>query len=124
MITSFRSAKITMPAIVSMTPTAFSHSQLRTNASDVNSILSSLKSSVVYDRYINVSFGKQFDKERDCCSQSVARRINDAKPPGWRTLARDYGKWLRAGRDIRASSHWWEQEASRRNINARRTTSA
>ncbi|MEO8036095.1 MAG: Mu transposase C-terminal domain-containing protein, partial [Acidobacteriota bacterium] len=25
-----------------------------------------------------------------------------AQPPGWRTLARDYGKWLRAGRDIRA----------------------
>ena len=34
--------------------------------------------------------------------QSVSERINDAKPPGWRTLARDYGKWLRAGRDIRA----------------------
>ena len=33
---------------------------------------------------------------------SVSERINDAKPPGWRTLARDYGKWLRAGRDIRA----------------------
>jgi len=34
--------------------------------------------------------------------QSVSERINDAQPPGWRTLARDYGKWLRAGRDIRA----------------------
>jgi putative transposase len=34
--------------------------------------------------------------------QSVSERINDAKPPGWRTLARDYRKWLRAGRDIRA----------------------
>ena len=34
--------------------------------------------------------------------QSVSERIHDAKPPGWRTLARDYGKWLRAGRDIRA----------------------
>lgn len=34
--------------------------------------------------------------------RSVSERINDAKPPGWRTLARDYGKWLRAGRDIRA----------------------
>lgn len=34
--------------------------------------------------------------------QFVAERINDRKPPGWRTLARDYGKWLRSGRDIRA----------------------
>jgi putative transposase len=34
--------------------------------------------------------------------QSVSERINDAKPPGWRTLARDYGKWMRAGRDVRA----------------------
>ena len=34
--------------------------------------------------------------------QSVSERINDAKPPGWRTLARDYVKWLRAGRDTRA----------------------
>lgn len=34
--------------------------------------------------------------------QYVSERINDTKPPGWRTLARDYGKWLRAGHDIRA----------------------
>ena len=33
--------------------------------------------------------------------RSVSDRINDAKPPGWRTISRDYGKWLRAGRDIR-----------------------
>jgi putative transposase len=34
--------------------------------------------------------------------QSVSERVGDAKPPGWRTLARDYRKWLRAGRDVRA----------------------
>jgi putative transposase len=34
--------------------------------------------------------------------RSIAERIDDAKPPGWRTLARDYRKWLGAGRDIRA----------------------
>ena len=34
--------------------------------------------------------------------QSVAERIKDNKPPGWRTVCRDYGKWLAAGRDIRA----------------------
>jgi putative transposase len=34
--------------------------------------------------------------------RSIAERIGDAKPPGWRTLARDYRKWLGAGRDIRA----------------------
>ena len=32
----------------------------------------------------------------------VSERINDTKPPGWRTLARDYRKWLNAGRDVRA----------------------
>jgi putative transposase len=34
--------------------------------------------------------------------RSVAERINDAKPPSWRTLSRDYGRWVAAGRDIRA----------------------
>jgi putative transposase len=34
--------------------------------------------------------------------QSVAERIGDRKPPGWRTVCRDYRKWLAAGRDIRA----------------------
>ena len=33
---------------------------------------------------------------------SVSKRINDTKPPGWRTLSRDYRSWLAAGRDIRA----------------------
>lgn len=33
---------------------------------------------------------------------SVSERVNDTKPPGWRTLARDYRKWLNAGRDVRA----------------------
>ncbi|HEV2174153.1 MAG TPA: Mu transposase C-terminal domain-containing protein, partial [Nitrospira sp.] len=31
----------------------------------------------------------------------VSERINDPKPPGWRTLSRDYSKWLAAARDIR-----------------------
>lgn len=34
--------------------------------------------------------------------RSVSERINDTKPPGWRTIARDYRKWLSAGRDVRA----------------------
>lgn len=32
----------------------------------------------------------------------VADRIKDNKSPGWRTVCRDYRKWLAAGRDIRA----------------------
>jgi putative transposase len=32
----------------------------------------------------------------------ISGRIGDRKPPGWRTLRRDYSKWLKAGRDIRA----------------------
>ena len=35
-------------------------------------------------------------------ARSVAERIGDRKPPGWRTVCRDYSKWLAAGRDIRA----------------------
>ena len=34
--------------------------------------------------------------------RSVSERIKDLKPPGWRTVCRDYRKWLAAGRDIRA----------------------
>lgn len=32
----------------------------------------------------------------------VAERIQDIKPPSWRTVCRDYRKWLAAGCDIRA----------------------
>jgi putative transposase len=34
--------------------------------------------------------------------RSVADRIGDSKPHGWRTVCRDYRKWLATGRDIRA----------------------
>ncbi|HYM74864.1 MAG TPA: Mu transposase C-terminal domain-containing protein [Candidatus Dormibacteraeota bacterium] len=34
--------------------------------------------------------------------RSISKRISDTKPPSWRTLARDYRKWLSAGRDVRA----------------------
>jgi putative transposase len=34
--------------------------------------------------------------------QLVSERIKDLKPPSWRTVCRDYRKWLAAGRDIRA----------------------
>ena len=34
--------------------------------------------------------------------RSVSERIKDDKPPGWRTVWRDYRKWIAAGRDIRA----------------------
>jgi len=34
--------------------------------------------------------------------RSVAEEVNDVKPPGWRTLARDYNRWRNAGRDIRS----------------------
>jgi putative transposase len=33
---------------------------------------------------------------------SVSERINDQDPPGWRTVCRDYRKWIGARRDIRA----------------------
>jgi len=34
--------------------------------------------------------------------RSVSERIKDIKPPGWRTVCRDYLKWIAAARDIRA----------------------
>ena len=34
--------------------------------------------------------------------RSVAEEVKDTKPPGWRTLARDYRKWRKTGRDIRS----------------------
>ena len=33
---------------------------------------------------------------------SVSERIKDINPPSWRTVCRDYRKWITAGRDIRA----------------------
>ena len=35
-------------------------------------------------------------------TRTVSDRIKDGKPPGWRTVCRDYRKWLAAARDIRA----------------------
>ncbi len=35
-------------------------------------------------------------------TRAVAERIKDSKPPSWRTVCRDYRKWVAAGRDIRA----------------------
>jgi putative transposase len=34
--------------------------------------------------------------------QQLAEEIADPNPPGWRTLCRDYRKWIASGRDIRA----------------------
>ena len=34
--------------------------------------------------------------------RSVSGQVGDSKAPGWRTVCRDYRKWLAAGRDIRA----------------------
>jgi putative transposase len=35
-------------------------------------------------------------------TRAVAQRLNDSRPPGWRTVCRDYRKWVAAGHDIRA----------------------
>jgi putative transposase len=45
--------------------------------------------------------------------RSVSERINDTKPPGWRTLSRDYRKWLSAGRDVRAVMLRYSDRGSR-----------
>ncbi len=41
-------------------------------------------------------------KALESLTSAVAERIGDATPPSWRTLSRDYRRWLAAGRDIRA----------------------
>jgi putative transposase len=41
-------------------------------------------------------------KSLDSLVTGVANRIRDARPPSWRTLCRDYRKWLASRRDIRA----------------------
>jgi hypothetical protein len=39
-------------------------------------------------------------KGLESLTSGVAERIGDARPPSWRTLSRDYRKWLAAGREI------------------------
>ena len=34
--------------------------------------------------------------------QLISERVQDVNPPGWRTVCRDFRKWITAGRDIRA----------------------
>jgi putative transposase len=35
-------------------------------------------------------------------TRAVAERISDIEPPSWRTVCRDYRKWVSTGRDVRA----------------------
>jgi putative transposase len=58
-----------------------------------------------------VQYLKEIDRQQpiaitrtkiEALTQSVADRIGDSRPPSWRTVCRDYRKWLAAGRDIRA----------------------
>ena len=42
------------------------------------------------------------ENHRTAHPSRVSERIKDIKPPGWRTVCRDYRKWIAAGRDIRA----------------------
>jgi putative transposase len=45
--------------------------------------------------------------------RAVSERISDTKPPGWRTLARNYRRWLTAGRDARAIIYRYSDRGSR-----------
>lgn len=47
-------------------------------------------------------------------TREVSDRIKDGKPPGWRTVCRDYRKWLAAGRDTRVEIHLSDVDSSKR----------
>jgi putative transposase len=58
-----------------------------------------------------VQYLKEIDRQQpisitratiDALTRMVSGRIQDGNPPGWRTVCRDYRKWLAARRDIRA----------------------
>lgn len=60
---------------------------------------------------IRIQYLKEIDRQQpisitqvaiEPLTRAVAARVNDNKPPGWRTVCRDYRKWVAAGRDIRA----------------------
>jgi putative transposase len=60
---------------------------------------------------IRVQYLKEIDRHQpivfttkalESLTSAVAERIGDANSPSWRTLSRDYRRWLAAGRDVRA----------------------
>jgi len=98
------------------------HSGNRRGPSPLDRGLSTYPLELVVIAQSRVQYLKEIDRRQpiaitsesmELLIRSVADRINDAKPPGWRTLVRDYGKWLRAGRDIRAIILRYSDKGSR-----------
>jgi len=44
---------------------------------------------------------------------ALSEQVNDEKPPSWRTVCRDYRKWVSAGRDIRAIIFQYAERGNR-----------
>jgi putative transposase len=44
---------------------------------------------------------------------TLSEQVNDDKPPSWRTVCRDYRKWVSAGRDIRAIIFQYAERGNR-----------
>jgi putative transposase len=80
-------------------------------AEKLNRDLSLCRSNLVELARIRIQYLKEIDRQQpisitqaaiEPLTRTVAERVNDSKPPGWRTVCRDYRKWVAAGRDIRA----------------------
>jgi putative transposase len=80
-------------------------------AEKLNRDLSLYPSNLVELARTRIQYLKEIDRQQpisiaqatiEALTRAVAKRINDSKPPSWRTVCRDYHKWVAAGRDIRA----------------------
>jgi putative transposase len=86
-------------------------SSIRHSSAGLDRALSTYPAELVVMAQNRVQYLKEIDrlqpiaitsKTMEPLIRSVSERIKDTKPPGWRTLARGYTRWLRGGRDIRA----------------------
>jgi len=80
-------------------------------AEKLNRDLSAYPSKVVELASIRIQYLKEIDRQQpisitqtaiEPLARAVAERIHDSRPPGWRTVCRDYRTWVASGRDIRA----------------------
>jgi len=73
--------------------------------------LSLYSSKLVELASIRIQYLKEIDRQQpisitrtaiESLIRAIAEKIQDGTPPGWRTVCRDYRKWVTASRDIRA----------------------
>lgn len=86
-------------------------SPAKPNEGDVRDgrVLASYPEDLIVAAQLRVQYLKEIDRRQPLALTAtalepvigeVAAQAGDSKPPSWRTLARDYKRWLAAGRDI------------------------